>query len=311
VSKSISTKRVLVTSFLVDSLDVLINIVIAVITGSAVMLAEALQGAADLTSVGMLLIGFRSSKKRSNKQHPFGYGKEQYFWSLIAVFLIIGVTSTVSFYSGLHRWLNPDKIEFVAVAYIALIVSVFSNGYAFMLSFGKLRGKKSLSKLPREFIESSDVAARTTLVLDGAGTLAAIFGLGALLSYGITGNSKFDGLGAMAIGVLLLILALVLLFSIKGLVTGRSASNRIKKKITCAALEVPQVNSVLDLRTMVMGPESLLINVKIHIKDDLSTDEVEKVIDAVRENISKNVAGRIHLSVEPETPPKPRRKNKK
>jgi cation diffusion facilitator family transporter len=307
VSKSISTKRVLVTSFLVDSLDVLINIVIAAVTGSTVMLAEALQGLADLTSVGMLLIGFKSSKKRSNKQHPFGYGKEQYFWSLIAVFLIIGVTSTVSFYSGLHKWLNPDKIEYVAVAYIALIISVFTNGYAFTMSLGKLQSKKSLRKLPKVFLESSDVAARTTLILDGAGTLAAVFGLLALISYGITGNSKFDGLGAMAIGLLLLILALVLLFSIKGLVTGKSASAKVKRDITSATLEVPQVNSVLDLRTMMMGPESVLINVKVHLKDDLSTDEVEKVIDIVKDNIRKNVDAKTHISVEPETPPKPRK----
>jgi cation diffusion facilitator family transporter len=306
VSKSISTKRVLITSFLVDSLDVLINIVIAVITGSTVMFAEALQGLADLISVGMLLIGFRSSKKRSNKQHPFGYGKEQYFWALIAVFVIIGVTSTLSFYSGLHRWLNAEKVEYIVVAYIALITSVFSNGYAFMVSLRKLQGSRPLSRLPREFMDSSDVATRTTLALDGAGTLAAIFGLAALISYGLTNNSKFDGLGAMAIGILLLALALILLFTTKSLVTGKSASGKVKKQITKATLQIPQVNSVLDLRTMIMGPESLLINVKVHLKDDLSTDEVEQVIDEVKENIRKNIEGRAHISVEPETPPKPR-----
>jgi divalent metal cation (Fe/Co/Zn/Cd) transporter len=148
------------------------------------------------------------------------------------------------------------------------------------------------------------------LILDGAGTLAAVFGLCALITYGITGNSKFDGLGAMAIGVLLLVLALILLFSIKGLVTGKSASAKVKKDITRATLEIPQVNSVLDLRTMMMGPESVLINVKVHLKDDLSTDEVEKVIDTVKDNIRKNVDAKIHISVEPETPPKPRKTKK-
>jgi cation diffusion facilitator family transporter len=307
--KPVTTKRVLLTSFFIDALDVVINIAIAVVTGSAVMLAEALQGLADLTSVGLLLIGFRSSKKRSNKQHPFGYGKEQYFWALIAVFVIIGVTSTLSFYSGLHRWLNPDKVEYIAVAYAALIASFFSNGYAFMVSLRKLQGNKPLRKLPREFMESSDVATRTTLALDGAGTLAAVFGLAALITYGLTNNSRFDGLGAMAIGVLLLGLALVLLFTTKSLVTGKSASGKVKKQITKATLQTPKVNSVLGLRTMIMGPENLLINVKVHLKDDLSTDEVEKVIDNIKENIRKNVQGKAHISVEPETPPQPR-KNK-
>jgi divalent metal cation (Fe/Co/Zn/Cd) transporter len=95
VSKPVTTKKVLLISFLVDLLDVTVNLVITVITGSTVMLAETLQGMADLTSVGMLLIGFRNSKRRSTSQHPFGYGKEQYFWALISIFLIIAVTSTL------------------------------------------------------------------------------------------------------------------------------------------------------------------------------------------------------------------------
>jgi divalent metal cation (Fe/Co/Zn/Cd) transporter len=159
-------------------------------------------------------------------------------------------------------------------------------------------------------MESSDVAIRTTLALDGAGTLAAIFGLAALLTYGLTDNSQFDGLGAMAIGVLLLFLALVLLATTKSLVTGKSASSKVKKQITKAIMQIPQVNSVLGLRTMIMGPENLLINVKVHLKDGLSTDDVEKVIDEIKENIRKIIEGRSHISVEPETPPKPR-KNKK
>jgi cation diffusion facilitator family transporter len=306
VSKPVTTKKVLSVSFLVDTLDVLINITIAAITGSTVMLAEALQGLADLTSVGMLLIGFRNSKRRSNSNHPFGYGKEQYFWALIAVFLIIAVTSTFSIYSGIQRWIHPEHIDHLGIAYAALIVAIFSNGYATILSLRKIIGEQKLSRLPMEFIESSDITPRITLVLDAAGTLAAIFGLTTLLIYGFTQNSKFDGFGAMLIGVLLLIMALVLLATTKGLVTGKSASTKTKRKITQAAMQIPQVNSVLDLRTMMMGPDNLLINVKVHLKDGLSTDEIEKIIDDIKESIRKDMKGRAHITIEPETPPKSR-----
>jgi cation diffusion facilitator family transporter len=306
VSKLITTKKVLSISFFVDLLDVAVNITIAVITGSTVMLAETLQGLADLTSVSMLLIGFRNSKKRSTSQHPFGYGKEQYFWALIAVFLIVAVTSTLSIYSGLQRWIHAEDIKYLGVAYAALVISIFSNGYASILSLRKVLNGQKISRLPREFVESSDITPRITLVLDAAGTLAAVFGLTTLIIYGFTRDSRFDGLGAIAIGVLLLVMALVLLGTTKGLVTGKSAPHKTRRKITQAALQTPQVNGVLDLRTMMMGPDNLLINVRVHLKDDLSTDEVEQVIDDIKENIRKDLDGKAHISVEPETPPKKR-----
>jgi divalent metal cation (Fe/Co/Zn/Cd) transporter len=248
VKKSVTTKRVLITSFAVDALDTLVNVVIAIITGSAVMLAESLQGFADLTSVTMLLIGFERSKKRSNKQHPFGYGKELYFWAILSVFIIIGITATLSFYSGLQKWRNPTHIEHVAIAYAALSVAIITNSYAFWLSLQKLLNNNPLKKFIEVFLQTSDTT--------------------------------------------------------KSLVTGRSASKQMENEIKDAALNVPQVKKVLDLRTMMMGTSNTLINLEVHLKDGLTTDQVEKVIDNIRENIQKKIPGRTHISIEPETPTK-------
>jgi cation diffusion facilitator family transporter len=267
------------------------------------MLAESLQGFADLTSVTMLLIGYERSKKRSNKQHPFGYGKELYFWAIISVFIIIGITATLSFYSGYQKWREPSHVDYVGVAYAALVISVVTNSYAFWLSLRKLLADNPIKKFVKVFLESSDVAPRTTLVLDAMGSMAAVLGLASLIIYGLTGEAKYDGLGAMLIGVLLAILALTLLFTTKSLVTGRSAPKEMENEIKSAALKVPQVKKVLDLRTMMMGTNDILINMEVHLKDGLSTDQVEKVIDKVRENIQKNTPGRTHISIEPETPP--------
>jgi cation diffusion facilitator family transporter len=303
VSKTVSTKRVLLTSFVVDALDTFINVVIAIFTGSAIMLAEAFQGFADLTSVTMLLIGFERSKKRSNKQHPFGYGKELYFWAILSVFMIIGLTATLSFYSGLQKWRNPSDINFVGIAYAALIVAVVTNSYAFWLSLRKLLKNNPVKKFVRVFLETSDVAPRTTLVLDAMGALAAAFGLISLIVYGITGDARFDGLGAMIIGVLLAVLALTLLFTTKSLVTGRSASKELEDDIKKAAQKIPEVKKVLELRTMMLGTNTLLINIKVHIRDNLSTDQVEEVIDDIKESIQRKIPGRTHINIEPESPP--------
>lgn len=309
--RPLTTKRVLLTSFAVSALDIIINITIAVITSSAVMVAAAMEGLADLAAVGMLLIGFKRSKKRSTKKHPFGYGKEQYFWALMSTFLIIGVTASLSFYFGLQAFLNPEPVEFVELAYAALLVAVCTNGYAFYLSLKKLLSKRHLRLLPKVFIESSEVAPKTTIVLDAMGTLAAFFGLIALIAYGITGDGRFDGLGAMAIGVMLVVLASILIFSTKGLVTGKSAPPETEKKILEAAVKVPEVLSVQDLRTMMLGPDKILANLEVHLQDDLTTDQIEEIIDKIKRHVKKSTSHELHVNVEPETPPKKRLRLKK
>jgi cation diffusion facilitator family transporter len=304
--RPVTTKRVLLTSLFVDVIDVVINVTVAIITGSVVMLAEAMEGLADLGAVSMLLIGFKRSQKRSNRRYPFGYGKEQYFWALMSTFLIIGVTASLSFYFGLQAFLNPEPVEYVVFAYVVLAFAVCTNGYALQLSLHKLAGQKSWRHLPKLFLESSSVAPKTTIVLDAMGTLAALFGLTSLIIYGITGNGRFDGIGAMSIGVMLFGLALVLIFTTKGWVTGRSAPIETEQLIREATLRSPEVLSVLDLRTMMLGSDKLLANMEIHLQDDLTTDEIEKIIDQIKRRVRKVVPNDVHVNVEPETPPKKR-----
>src|SRR5688572_5909990 len=109
--KKITTKRALITSFVVDVVDIVTNVVVAFITGSAVILAEAMQGLADLTAVSLLLIGHKRAGKIETQIHPFGFGKEAYFWALLAAVIILLFTATLSFYSGLQAFLHPEPIN--------------------------------------------------------------------------------------------------------------------------------------------------------------------------------------------------------
>jgi cation diffusion facilitator family transporter len=303
-----STRRALLTSFFVDVIDVVTNATVAIVTGSVVMIAETLQGIADMTAVGLLLIGYKRSKKNANKKHPFGFGKEAYFWSLLAGIIILLFTATLSFWFGLQEFMDPDDhIEFVALAYIILTVSVFTNGYAFTVSARKLLSGKSWRSLPREFVRTVHVAPRTTFVLDSMGLLAALFGLTALIVYGVTGDARYDGLGAMAIGLLLALASVVLLTSAKTFITGRGASPEVEEAIKRAAMRVDGVESVLDLKTMMLGHRSVLINLEIHFRDGLVTDDIERLADEVKRRVSRTVDGRAYIQVEPETPRATRR----
>lgn len=303
-TRTITTKRALFTSFIVNIIDIVTNTVVAIITGSAVMLAEAMQGLADLTAVSLLLVGYRRASKIETTMHPFGFGKESYFWALLAAVIILLFTATLSFYSGLQAFLYPEPIKFVGLVYAILILAMITNGYALSIGARKLLEGRSLSALPKVFKNTVHIAPRTTFVLDSLGFLAASFGFVALIIYGVTGDGRFDGIGAMAIGVTLATASIILLLSIKAFITGKRASPETEEAIKKAALSIPGVENVLDLRTMILGSENLLINIELHFQDDMITDQIEATIDKIKQKISKTIHGRAYIQIEPETPAK-------
>ncbi len=295
----ISTRRVLVTSMLVDLLDFLMNTAVAVFTGSVVMVVEAMQGLADLSSTGMLLLGYNRSRRHANKRHPFGYGKEMYFWSVLAAFIIVAITATTSFLMGLREFRNPTPVDNIGAAWVILAIAIVTNAYAFFLGARKLLNGQRFSKLMSAFMNSPMIATKTTVVLDAMGTMAAMFGLSSLVAYGVRHNPYLDGIGAMIMAVVLAVFAIILLVSARSLVTGQSAPEELEGMIKDATLKVPGVQAVLGLSTMMLGAESTLVNIEVHIRDNLTTDEVEEIIEHIKHNVHKLQHG-MKVHVEPD-----------
>lgn len=295
-----STRKALIVTLLVDISDILMNIVVALITRSSVMLAESMQGLADFISVSLVILGHKRADRRSNTRHPFGYGKELYFWSLISAFFIFSITAWLSFYFGWQHFWHPEPVQHIALAYIVLAIGTATNFYAFNLSAQRILGRRR--KMWRAFLGSHNIAPKITYVLDLMGTLSAALGLVALVLYQVTGNSRFDGLGAMLIAVMMAVLAFILLISIKDLITGRSAPPEVRRGIRAAALSHPAVLDIPDLRTMIIGSDKYLVNIDVHLKDGLDTDQIEQVVDEIKANIKAAQPGAYHVQIEPETP---------
>lgn len=296
-----SASRVIITSFLVDFIDVLTSFVVAMLSGSVVMIAQVLEGLTDLAASGFLLIGLIRSKMPSDKKHPFGYGLEIYFWTMLSSVLILGVTSTLSIYFGWKRLISPLLIHNIYLAFAVLGFTVFTNGYALSLSIKRLLRGRSLFKIREIFSHSSLIETKTTFVLDLTGSLASIFGLVALVFYQITGNLIFDGLGAIAIGCLLAVFGVVLLVPLRELMIGQSASEEVEGKIRKATLSQSEVKTVLDLKTLHIGTEKLLVNAEVNLKSNLTTKEIEGIIDKIKESIKKEVPEVSHIQIEVET----------
>ena len=300
--KKLSDVRVVATSVSVSLLDVALNCIVAWLTSSTVMFSQALQGVSDLITGGVLLVGVRRSRRQADKHFQFGYGRELFFWVLIAAIVMFVGTGGVSVYVGYQQIVAPSPVDHAWLALVMLCVGASTNGYAFYLSVKRLRQQGASRSWWRHLLASSIVETKATFVIDLLGTTAAFFGLFALGMLVFTGDARFDGVGSVMIGVSMMLAALLLIRDIHDLIVGRSVDHDTSLRIIAAAEAVAGVHNVLDLRTMYLGSEKLLVIVEVHIKDGLDTDTIERVIDNVKENVTQLVPIVHHIQVEVETP---------
>lgn len=300
----LSDVRVVAISALVSVLDVILNLIVAVITGSSVMLSQALQGVSDLVTGALLYIGVRRSKRKRDAHFQFGYGREIFFWVLIASLIMFAGTGSMSFYFGVQQIINPEPIEHVWVAFAMLTFGLLSNGYAFSLSLRRLHqhGREQGVHWWRHLVDSSLIETKATFAIDLLGTSAAFFGLISLGIYHATGLAQFDGLGSVVIGFTMMMAATTLIWNIRDLIVGRGVDVDTLERITHAALSVRGVNAVLDMRTMYVGSSKLFVVLEVHVRDGFTTDEIEHITDHIKRNVRAQVPIARHIQVEIETP---------
>lgn len=299
--KRISSTRVIFTSFIVDILDIILSFTVALLSGSVVMISQVLEGFADLASSGFLVVGVNRSSKNEDKTHPFGYGREIYFWTLISALLMFGITATLSFYLGLQRFQNPQPVHDISLAFIVLGITIITNGYALFVSLKRLLRNRSIQNVIKIFYRSSLIETKTTFILDLMGSLASFLGMLSLLIYIITGDYRFDGLGAMVIGIVLAIFSYFLILGIRDLMVGKSASPETELRIKEATKKIKEVESVLDLKTMHVGSEKLLVNMEVNLESDMTTRQIEKIIDKIKAKVEQEVPSVKYIQVELET----------
>ncbi len=300
MAKPLSAHRVVLASFAVDFLDVVLNLAVAILSSSAVMLAESLQGASDLLATGLLLIGLRQAKRPGGRKYPYGRGRELYFWTLISTLVMLAGSATMSVWSGLQHLLHPVPLQSIPLALAVVLVGLVSNSYALSLSLRRLHAPSPELKLTEAITRSPYIETKVTLVLDLMGTVSATFGLIALLATLMTGNVRYDGFGAIVIGLTIATLAWLLAVEVKELLIGRAAGSTALTEIRRAVLSVPEVKDIVDLQTMYLGPEQILIDVEITLATCLSTRTIEGVIRRIQTAVKAKVpaASQVHVGLD-------------
>jgi cation diffusion facilitator family transporter len=269
-------------------------------TGSASVLAEAVHSVADTGNELLLLIGHGRSRRARTLEHPFGYGRERYFYSFVVAVMLFTVGAAFSCYDGIHKILNPAPVDSAGVAFAVLGVSAVLESFSLRTAIREAnagRGKMGW----REYVHSTKSAELPVVLMED---LAALSGLcfaflGVLLSV-LTGSGVWDGAGSVAVGLLLACAAFIVGFESKSLLIGESASSEVSASIVSAVESGPELFRVIHMRTSHVSPESLLVTAKIAVPPSMLASELVAGIDATEKRIRDAVPIAETVYLEPD-----------
>ena len=267
------------------------------ITGSAAMLAECIHSVADSSNQGLLLYGARAARRPADVSHPFGRGKEVYFWSfLVAVMLFFGG----GVWAFLHGWEaigHAEPLGDLTPSFIVLGVAIVLESISFGVAFKEFNRHRGTASIWKGIRDSKDASLIVILLEDTAAMLGLVIALAGTFMAWTTGDSRWDGAASMLIGVMLAVVAVLLAAEIKALLIGEAAGRQERAVIRAVLLGMDEVTGVGRLLTMYLGPEDLLVNVEVDFVESLGASEIADAITkaerAIREKIP--VAGNIFV----------------
>lgn len=298
-----STKAVLVA--LAANLGIAVSkFVAAGITGSSAMLSEGIHSVVDTGNQGLLLLGMHQSRTPADAQHPFGYGKELYFWTLVTAILIFAVGGGMSFYEGVTHLISPTPLTDATWNYIVIGIALVFEGVSWRIAFREFRKVSKGRGFVRSVHTSKDPTLITVLLEDSAALIGLLIALcGVALGHWFN-NPYFDGSASIAIGLLLAGVAAVLAYESKGLLVGEGVHPDKLAAIRAVIEADPSVDEAVHVLTMHFGPEEILLNLDIRFREELSVAEVTEAIDRIEQKICRAHpdVNRIFIEIESLSP---------
>jgi cation diffusion facilitator family transporter len=270
-----------------------------VFTGASSMLAEAIHSAADSGNQALLLLGGKLSRREASNRHPFGYGRERYFWSFIVALVIFSIGATFAIYEGIAKIRHPHEINAPIWAFTVLSLGIVLESFSFRTAIVESRLVKGTSSWYR-FIRQSRTPELPVVLLEDVGALIGLaLALSALAIAVIWEAPIWDGIGTLSIGVVLAAIAVALAAEMKSLLIGEGLTKKDNEAVIEEIEKTEGVNRLIHIRTQYLGPEEVLIGVKAEFQNHLSIDSLRQVIDSLEANIKAIVPAAGPIYVEP------------
>jgi len=277
------------------------KIVAGALTGSSAMLAEGAHSVADTVNQLFLLTALTRSKKPADVQHPFGYGMERYFWSLLAAVGIFVLGAGFSVYEGIHSLLHPEPVKALTVAYVVLAASFLFEGTSWLKAVVQLRreaGEREVGVFQHVFT-TPDPTVKTVAFEDTAALVGILIAAGGITLHAVTGSSFWDGLASILIGVLLIGVAISLGSSSKHNLIGEAVPEHIRDGITKVINDSTGVDVMVELLTMRLGPEDVLVAARVDVDNAATGGDLEQVADEVERRIAAAYPEVRHVFLDP------------
>lgn len=279
----------------------LVKFVAAYITNSSAMLSEAIHSVVDTLNEVLLLYGMKKSLQPANSRHPFGYGRELYFWAFIVALLVFALGAIVSIYQGIHHIYHPEAMSNPMINYIVLGIAILCEGTSWFVAlkaFRKVKGKQGYFEA---FRRSKDPTTFTVLFEDTAALIGLFIALiGIYLSHALN-MPMLDGLASVLIGVVLAISAILLARETKGLLMGETADPQLRHNVLNVAELDPAVHSANGVLTEQMGAHQVIASLSLEFKDNLTSDEIEACVNRIEAQIKQLHPEIVALFVKPQS----------
>lgn len=270
------------------------------ITHSSSMLAEAVHSVADTSNQALLLWGQRRAQKEADELHPFGYGRSRYFYSFVVALVLFSLGSVFALYEGYEKIAHPHALRSPLVAIAILVVAIALESYSFRTAVVESRPLKGRGSWWR-FIRTSRNPELPVVLLEDTGALIGlIFALAGVGLTMLTGNPVWDGVGTIAIGVLLGAIAVILMVEMHSLLIGEGATAGEERAIRAAVEGTPGIDRVIHLRTQYLGPDEMLVGAKIALPPNCDLRTVADVIDDAEARIRAAVSAARLIYLEPD-----------
>lgn len=254
-------------------------------TGSSAMFSEAIHSLVDTGNQGLLLHGMGRASRKADTAHPFGYGREIYFWAFVVAILIFAVGAGVSIYEGVQKFLDPHPVTNPLVNYVVLGLAMMFEGAAWTIAFKEFNATRRKRSILEEVRSTKDPSIVTILLEDTAAMLGLLVALAGIMASSLFGIPEFDGAASIVIGCILATAAVVLAYETKGLLIGEAAHPEVVARVKRMIAADTRVLSVNEILTMHLGSDDVLMTLSLDFRDDIDAGAVESSISELEARI--------------------------
>lgn len=295
-----SSKVAIYGAIAANSAIAVCKFVAAFFTGSSAMLSEGIHSLVDTGNGVLLLFGIKLSKKPPDRNHPFGYGNEIFFWSFVVAILIFALGGGIAIYEGIRHILHPRQLENVHWNYVVLFLAMIFEGAALRVALKQFKTTRRGRPFFQALKESKDSTTIAVVVEDSAALIGLAIAMLSVFLGQVSGWVYFDGIGSVMIGLLLVSVAYFFAIECKALLVGEGLGEENIGIIESILEQDPRVANYRRPLSLYFGPEEVLVALDVHFIDDLSSDEIENTVDRIEERVKTAVpkVNRIFIEAE-------------